>query len=94
MNLNNYTIKSQEAINKAVELAASNQQQAVEPGHLLMGIFQTDENVVDFLLKKLGIGRQIIESGLEKIVGSYPKVSGQQPYLSNETNQILHTPYA
>ena len=89
MNLNNYTIKSQEAINKAVEITMANQQQQVEPGHLLMGILQTDENVVNFLIKKLGINKDIIESGLEKIVSTYPKVSGQQPYLSNDTNQVL-----
>ena len=89
MNLNNYTIKSQEAINKAVEITMANQQQQVEPGHLLQGILQTDENVINFLIKKLSINKEIIDSGLEKIVNSYPKVSGQQPYLSNDTNQVL-----
>ena len=89
MNLNNYTIKSQEAINKAVELTMANQQQQVEPGHILKAILQTDENVVNYLLTKLGLKKEIIESGVDKIIDAYPKVSGQQPYLSNDTNQLL-----
>lgn len=87
--MNNYTIKAQEAINKSVEIAMANQQQAVEPGHLLKAILLADENVTNFLIKKLGINSQIIDSGLEKIVNSYPKVSGQQQYLSNDSNQVL-----
>jgi len=89
MNLNNYTIKSQEAINKAVEITMAHQQQQVEPGHLLKGMLQTDENVINFLIKKLGINKDIIETGVDKIINSYPKVSGQQPYLSNDTNQVM-----
>ncbi len=89
MNLNNYTIKSQEAINKAAEIAAANQQQHVEPGHLLQGIMQSDENVINFLVKKLSINKDIIDSGTDKIVASYPKVSSQQTFLSNDTNQVL-----
>lgn len=89
MNMNNYTIKSQEAINKAAEIAVANQQQHVEPAHLLQGIFQTDENVTNFLIKKLSINRDIIDSGIDKIINSYPKVSGQQTFLSNDTNQVL-----
>ncbi len=91
MNLNNYTIKSQEAINKAVEIAMNNGQQSVEPGHLLQGVLQSDENVINFLIKKLSINRVIIDSGVEKIVNAYPKVSGQHPYLSNDTNQVLQS---
>lgn len=89
MNLDNYTIKSQESLNKAAEIAVANQQQHVEPGHLLQGIFQSDENVINFLVKKLSINKDIIDSGLDKIINTYPKVSGQQTFLSNDTNQVL-----
>ena len=89
MNLNNYTIKSQEAINKAAEIAGANQHQHIEPAHLLKGILQTDENVINFLIKKLSINKDIIDTGLEKIINSYPKVSSEQTYLANDTNQVL-----
>jgi ATP-dependent Clp protease ATP-binding subunit ClpB len=83
MNFNNYTIKSQEAIQKATEIAGGNQQQAVETGHLLKGILQTDENVTNFLFKKLNINTNILNTKLDEIINAYPKVSGASPYLSN-----------
>src|SRR5690554_2830428 len=89
MNFNNYTIKSQEAIQKAAEIATGNQQQAIEPGHLLKAILLSDENVISFLLKKLNINRGPLETRLSEIVASYPKVSGQQPYLSNDSHAAL-----
>lgn len=89
MNLNNFTIKSQEAVQQAVQLATINGQQAIENGHLLKGIMETDENVVPFLLKKLNVNIQILEKALDKIIESYPKVSGGQPYLSNAANQAI-----
>lgn len=89
MNFDKYTIKSQEVLQKAAEIAASNQQQAVEPGHLMKAILGSDENVFSFLVKKLNINRQHLESKLEEIIGSYPKVSGQQPYLSNDSAAVL-----
>ncbi len=89
MNFNNYTIKSQEAIQKAAEIATGNQQQAIEPGHLLKAILFSDENVISFLLKKLNVTRGLLETRLNEIVASYPKVSGQQPYLSNDTHAAL-----
>ncbi|MTI30743.1 ATP-dependent chaperone ClpB [Xanthovirga aplysinae] len=89
MNLKDYTIKSQEAIQKAVEIASANGQQAVENGHLLKAILATDENVIDFLLKKLGVQKQSLENQLEAVIDAYPKVSGQQPYLSNDTSATL-----
>ncbi len=85
MNLNNYTIKAQEAIQKAAEIATSLQQQAIEPGHLLKAVLQSDENVISFLLQKLGVQRTQLENGLEELLQSYPKASGQQPYLANDT---------
>ena len=89
MNFNNYTIKSQEAIQKAVEIAGSNQQQSIEPAHLMKATLLSDENVISFLLKKLAVNRLLMDERLDEIIATYPKVSGQQPYLSNETNRIL-----
>ena len=89
MDLKKYTIKSQEAIQKAAEIAAENQQQAIEPGHLLKAILLSDENVISFLIKKLGVNRGQLEPKLDEIINAYPKVSGQQPYLSNDGHSAL-----
>lgn len=89
MDFKQFTIKSQEAVQKAVELCGAEQQQVIEPAHLLKGILVEDENVTDFLFKKLGANKEIIKQKLEEIIKSFPKVSGQQPYLSNTSNQVL-----
>ncbi len=89
MNFDKYTVKSQEAIQKAAEIAGGYEHQAIEPGHLMKGILQSDENVVSFLLNKLNINKSHLNSKLDEIINSYPKVSGQQPYLSNDSSQVL-----
>jgi len=89
MDFKQFTIKSQEAIQKAVELTSAEQQQAIEPAHILKGIFSEDENVTDFLFKKLGVNKGLISQKTDEIIRNYPKVSGQQPYLSNASNQVL-----
>ncbi|NOS55205.1 MAG: ATP-dependent chaperone ClpB [Cyclobacteriaceae bacterium] len=89
MNLDKFTIKSQEALQKSAEIASGLQQQSIEPGHLFKAILETDENVSNYLFKKLNINGQILETKLEEIVNSYPKVSGQQAYLSNTSNTVL-----
>jgi ATP-dependent Clp protease ATP-binding subunit ClpB len=89
MNLNNFTIKSQEAVQQAVTIATANGQQAVENGHILKAILEIDENVTPFILKKLGINEQVFSKTLDSIINSYPKVSGGQPYLSNSANQTV-----
>src|ERR1700748_725890 len=89
MNFNNFTIKSQEAIQQAVTLATMNGQQAIENGHILKAILQVDESVTPFILKKMGINEQVFSKTLDSIVNSYPKVSGGQPYLSNAANQTI-----
>lgn len=89
MDFKKYTIKSQEAIQKAAEIASGNQQQAIEPGHLLKAILLIDENVISFLLKKLGVNKGQLDIRLDEVVNGYPKVSGQQPYLSNDTHSAL-----
>jgi ATP-dependent Clp protease ATP-binding subunit ClpB len=89
MDFKQFTIKSQEAIQKAAELAMAEQQQAIEPAHILKGIFSEDENVTDFVFKKLNVNKSLIAQKTDDIIKSLPKVSGQQPYLSNASNQIL-----
>lgn len=91
MDFNQFTIKSQEAIQKAAELATGAGTPAIETAHLLKGIFLEDENVTDFLFKKLGTNKQLINQKLDQELAKLPKVSGgnQQPYLSNSANQVL-----
>lgn len=89
MNFNNFTIKSQEAIQHAFEVAQGKQNQAIETGHILKGLFQEAENVVGFLLKKVGSNPAAIQQALDRIVDSYPKVSGGEPYLSSDSNKAL-----
>jgi ATP-dependent Clp protease ATP-binding subunit ClpB len=89
MNFNNYTIKAQEAIQKASEIATANQQQAIENAHLLKGLLLADENVVSYLLKKLNVNITRLNDILDKQISSYPKVSGSNIYLSSNTNSAL-----
>jgi len=89
MNLNKFTIKSQEAIQKAQEIAGSSSNQAIESIHILKGILLVDENVIPFLLKKLDVNYPVFAQAVDKIIESLPKVSGGEQYLSNEANQVL-----
>ncbi|MEO6883875.1 MAG: ATP-dependent chaperone ClpB [Bacteroidia bacterium] len=89
MNLNNFTIKSQEAVQQASQLATINGNQAIENGHLLKGIMEVDENVTPFILKKLNVNAPIFKAALDKIIESYPKNSATQPYLSGNANQAI-----
>jgi ATP-dependent Clp protease ATP-binding subunit ClpB len=90
MNPNNLTIKSQEAIQKAQELAFASQHQSIETAHLLKGLLLVDEHVVDFLLKKTGVNPGHLESKIDDQINTYPKVSGGSgQYLSNECNQVM-----
>ena len=89
MNLNNFTIKSQEAIQHASEVAQGYGQQGIETGHILKGIFHSAENVVSFLFQKLGVNTTILQQALDSIIASYPKVSGGSPYLSSTANKVI-----
>ena len=89
MNFNNFTIKSQEAIGKATQLAADYQHQAIETTHILKGMLSTDENVVPFILKKLNLNLNVINQTLDSILLSYPKVNGGNPYLTSDANKAL-----
>ena len=91
MNFEKFTIKSQEALQKSAEIAMSRQQQAIEPGHVLKAILDTDENVIQYLFKKLNVNGTILGNKLEELLDSFPKVSGQQPYLSSATNTLLQS---
>jgi len=90
MDTKNFTIKSQEAIQKAQELAMIGQQQAIETGHILKALFTVDEEVLSYALKKVNANTQRIEQALDSILMSYPKVSGAgNQYLSNVSQQTL-----
>ncbi len=89
MNLNNFTIKSQEAIQQAQQIALGMQHQSIETGHILKGIMEVDENVTPFILKKLGVNVSIFKQALDKIIESYPKVSGGDQYLSQNANKAI-----
>ena len=89
MNLNNFTIKSQEAVQQAVQLATQNGQQAIEAAHLLKGVIMTGESVTNFIFQKLGVNIQNLNRVLDAQISSLPKVSGGEPYLSSEANTVL-----
>ena len=89
MNFNNFTIKAQEAVQKASEIATGNQQQAIENAHLLKGLLLVDENVISYLLKKLNINLNRLNETIDQQIASFPKVSGSNVYLSSETNSAL-----
>jgi len=89
MNFNNFTIKAQEAFQKASEIAAGNQQQAIETAHILKGLLLVDENVISYLLKKLNVNLERLNSVLDAQIQSFPKVSGSDIYLSSSANSAL-----
>ena len=89
MNFNNFTIKSQEAVQEAVNLVQSRGQQAIEPEHLMAGVLKVGENVTNFIFQKLGVNGQQIATVLDRQIASLPKVSGGEPYLSREANEVL-----
>ena len=87
MDFKNFTIKSQEAVQEASNLATANGNQAIENGHLLKGIIKVDENVVPFIFKKLGVNIESFKILLDKVISTYPKVSGGNIFLSSAANQ-------
>ena len=89
MNFNNFTINSQEAVQQAVNVTQARGQQAIEPVHLLAGVLKVGENVTNFIFQKLGMNAQQIALVIDKQIDSLPKVSGGEPYLSRESNEIL-----
>ena len=90
MNFNNFTIKSQEAIQKAFELTKGNGNQAIEPVHLLKGVIEEGESLVKFIFAKVGANLPVLNQQLEREIASLPKVSGgSEPYLSRYSNDVL-----
>jgi ATP-dependent Clp protease ATP-binding subunit ClpB len=89
MNFNNFTIKAQEAVQKASEIAGGNQQQAIETAHLLKGLLLEDDNVVSYLLKKLNVNVNRLNEQLDEQIASFPKVSGSNIYVSSGANSAL-----
>ena len=89
MNFNNFTIKSQEAVQEAVNLTRARGQQAIDPAHLMAAVMKVGDTVTNFLFQKLGVNAQQIAQLVERQMDSLPKVSGGEPYLSRETNEVL-----
>ena len=89
MNFNKFTIKAQEAIQEAVNLANSNGQQVIEPIHLMGGVLKSGEQILSFLLQKTGASIKKVEQETNAAMRNLPKVSGGEPYLSRATNQVL-----
>ena len=89
MNYNNFTIKAQEALQKAISLAQGVNQQIIEPTHLLKALMLVGENITSFLFQKLTVNTRNLELALDREIESYPKVSGGESMLSRETNAIM-----
>ncbi len=87
MNLNNFTIKAQEAVQQAFQIASAYNQQAIEPAHLLKGVMEVEETIVQYLFSKCGIRN--VDPVVEKMVASFPKVTGGEPYLSRTASDVL-----
>ena len=89
MNFNNFTIKSQEAVQEAVNLTRARGQQAIDPAHLMAAVMKVGDTVTGFLFQKLGVNGQQMATLIDKQIDSLPKVSGGEPYLSREANEVL-----
>ena len=89
MTLDKFTIKAQEAVQQAVNSAQLNGQQVIEPVHILKGILEKAKDVTNFIFQKLGVNAQQIEMLVDSEIKHLPKVQGGQPYLSNDSNNVL-----
>ncbi len=89
MNFNNFTIKSQEAIQKAVEIAKGAGNQAIEPVHLLKGLMTEGDSLMQFIFQKVGANIGGVNTSIDRAIDSEPKVSGGEPYLSRTSNDVL-----
>ncbi len=89
MNFNNFTIKSQQAIQKAVDYTTHNGSQSVEPVHLLRATIEVGDSMVDFIFQKLSVSKQSLLQWCDRSIAAQPRVSGGEPYLSRDTNKVL-----
>ena len=89
MSFENFTVKSQETIQKALDIATSKQNQAIEPVHLLKAMLQVDDNVVPYLLKTQNVNTEMLSTSLDRLLDSLPKVTGGEHYLSANSNKVI-----
>ena len=89
MNFNNFTIKSQEAIQKALEITKASGSQAIEPVHLLKGVITEGDSLFKFILQKIGANAAALEASVDRAIAAEPKVSGGEPYLSRTSNDVM-----
>ena len=89
MNFNNFTIKSQEAVQEAVNLTRARGQQAIDPAHLMAAVLKVGDTVTNFVFQKMGVNGRQIQQLIDRQIDSLPKVSGGEPYLSRESNEVL-----
>jgi len=89
MNFNKYTIKAQEAVQQAQQIAANNEHQSIENAHLVKGMLSADDSVIRFLTSKQGIDFTAFEQGIDSLIKSFPKVQGGEQFLSNDTSKAL-----
>ena len=89
MTFDKFTIKAQEAVQSAINIAQRNGQQTIEPVHILAGVMEKGKDVINYVFQKLGVNAQAVESAIQNETSHLPKVSGGEPYLSSETNQVM-----
>ena len=89
MDFSKYTIKAQEAIQRAQQIALGSDHQAIDNGHLLQGLLETDTSVLPYVFRKLSVNENAIRSALERIIEGYPNVSGGNVYLSESAKRSL-----
>ncbi len=90
MDINKLTIRTQEVLQKAQNLAVESSNQTIEPGHVLKAMFEVDKDVVPYILKELGVNQTTLELATSKIIDSYPRVTGGQLHMSNQTNKLIN----
>ena len=89
MTFDKFTIKAQEAVQSAINIAQRNGQQTIEPVHILAGVMEKGKDVINYVFQKLGVNAQAVQSAIQNEMSHLPKVSGGEPYLSSETNQVM-----
>ncbi|MFM9028285.1 MAG: Clp protease N-terminal domain-containing protein, partial [Bacteroidota bacterium] len=89
MNLDKFTIKAQEAIQQAQQIAMASEHQSIETQHILKGVLEVDENVIPFLFKKAGVSADKVTTAVDELIRSCPKVSGSRQYLSDDANKAV-----
>ena len=90
MDINKLTIRSQEVLQKAQNLAVESSNQTIEPGHILKGMFEVDKDVIPYILKDLNVNQGPLEMATSKIIESYPRVTGGQLHMSNQSSKVLN----